>query len=150
MRSRPRVTTLEGEMRKRIRDSLIDDVMDAYVDWRQESAAVDSAYRRWSIAASTDPARAFADYVAALDREELAAMAYEHVMRRTTVVFERDRRRRRIAAQRRARGRARRPPRRRRRARRIPREAGSARGTLRWDRGPVRSAGRRRPRRRAR
>jgi hypothetical protein len=86
-------------MRKRARDNLIDDVMDAYVDWRQESAEAEFAYRRWATAPSADPARAFAVYAAALDREELASISYAQLIRRTAVVFERDRRRRFAAAQ---------------------------------------------------
>jgi hypothetical protein len=110
-------------MRKRARDKLIDRVMDAYVDWRQESAQVDLAYRRWSMAAASDPADAFAEYAAALDREEIASRSYARIIRRTTVVFERDRRRRVAAAQHRVT--RRRPTRRRRRVATRPREAGS-------------------------
>jgi hypothetical protein len=65
----------------------IDDVMKAYLDWLEESEEVESAYRRWSIAPSTDTARAFADYVAALDREDRASAAYALAMRRTIVQY---------------------------------------------------------------
>jgi hypothetical protein len=133
-------------MRKRVRDNLIDDVMDAYVDWRQESAEAEFAYRRWSVAPSTDPARAFAVYAAALDREELASISYAQVIRRTVVVFERDRRRRFAAAQRRVT--RRRPTRSRRRKGRRFRRAGARAGGTRGHRS-VRSGGRRRSGRRA-
>jgi hypothetical protein len=122
MRSPTLVTTLDHEMRKRARDKLIDRVMDAYVDWRQESAQADFAYGRWSMGTPSDPAGAFAEYAAAVDREEIASRAYAQIIRRTTVVFERDRRRRVAAAQHRS---ARRPTRRRRRAATRPREARS-------------------------
>jgi hypothetical protein len=110
-------------MRKRVRDKLIDRVMEAYVDWRQESAQVGFAYGRWTMARTTDPEGAFAVYAAALDREELASISYAQVIRRTTVLFERDRRRRVAAAQHRVT--RRRPSRRGRRAATRPRDAGS-------------------------
>jgi hypothetical protein len=86
-------------MRRRVRDKLIDNVMDAYVDWRQESAQVDYAYWRWTVAGSTDADGAFDVFAAALDREELASICYAHIIRRTTVVLARDRRRRVATAQ---------------------------------------------------
>jgi hypothetical protein len=106
-------------MRRKVRDKLIDNVMDAYVDWRYESAQVDYAYGRWSVAESTDPDGAFDAYAAALDREELASISYAHVIRRTTVVLARDRRRRVATAQRRST--RRRPHRRHRRSGAQPR-----------------------------
>jgi hypothetical protein len=56
--------------------TLIDDLMNAYQGWCKASAAVDSTYRRWSIASSPDAGEAFAAYVAALDREERASAEY--------------------------------------------------------------------------
>jgi hypothetical protein len=32
--------------------SVIDELLDSYLQWRQESADVDAAYRRWSTAPS--------------------------------------------------------------------------------------------------
>jgi hypothetical protein len=75
-------------------DSLIDDLMDAYLGWCEESAAVESAYRRWSIAPSADAADAFAAYVAALDREELASAEYARLDRYSKAELARERRRR--------------------------------------------------------
>ena len=72
-------------MGNRGRDSLFDDVLGAYVAWRQQCAEVESAYRRWSIARSTETAPAFAAYAAALDREELASISYAQAIQRTTV-----------------------------------------------------------------
>jgi agmatine/peptidylarginine deiminase len=80
-------------MSQGIHHSLIDDVMDAYIAWREESAAVESAYRRWATALSTDAACAHAAYVAALDREELASSDYEETLRRSTIEHARDSRR---------------------------------------------------------
>jgi hypothetical protein len=76
-----------------IRDTTdtIDDVMKAYLDWLEESEQVESAYRRWSIAPSTDTARAFAAYVEALDREDRASADYALAMRRTIVQYHSER-----------------------------------------------------------
>jgi hypothetical protein len=68
--------------------TLIDAAVDSYVGWREESAAVRRAYRRWAGAARRDRPDAFAAYVAALDREERAgtryaqAIAYVRTVRR--------------------------------------------------------------------
>jgi hypothetical protein len=71
-------------MPERIYHNLIDDVMDAYIEWRHQSADVDAAYRRWSVATSDDTALAFAAYTAALDREERASKSYARLMQRST------------------------------------------------------------------
>ncbi|MEA2428656.1 MAG: hypothetical protein QOF37_2284 [Thermoleophilaceae bacterium] len=55
---------------------LVDEAMDAYLDWRQECIAVSDAYRRWSAAGAADAALAFRGYLAALDREQLASEVY--------------------------------------------------------------------------
>ena len=55
---------------------LVDAVVDAYVDWREEEARVRVAYRRWMRASEEDQIRAYAAYTAALDREERAAELY--------------------------------------------------------------------------
>ncbi|WP_028060741.1 hypothetical protein [Candidatus Solirubrobacter pratensis] len=80
-------------MSQGIHHSLIDDVMDAYIAWREESAAVDCSYERWIVACSSDMACAHAAYVAALDREERASVAYEHSLRRSELAHDRDKRR---------------------------------------------------------
>jgi hypothetical protein len=64
------------------RSRLIDEAADAYFEWREQSAAVEDAYRRWSIAASSETRVAFAAYVAALDREELASSFYARIVGR--------------------------------------------------------------------
>jgi len=56
--------------------TIIDAMMDRYVSWREECAAVEKAYRDWLSARREDRATAFATYSAALDREEHAAAAY--------------------------------------------------------------------------
>jgi hypothetical protein len=51
--------------------------MEVYVDWRQESAALEEAYGRWSSAPKRDRDLAFGAYKAALDREEQASIVYQ-------------------------------------------------------------------------
>ena len=53
-----------------------DAVMDGYLTWREESAAVGTSYRIWTVAVRPQRDSAFAAYEAALEREELAASAY--------------------------------------------------------------------------
>jgi hypothetical protein len=60
--------------------TLIDAMMDGYVGWREECAAVDRTYRSWLGARREDEAAAFADYSAALDREDSAAAEYRRLI----------------------------------------------------------------------
>jgi hypothetical protein len=55
---------------------LVDEAIDAYVAWREESAAVWDAYQRWARASDEDGGLAFSGYRAALDREERASRVY--------------------------------------------------------------------------
>jgi hypothetical protein len=80
-------------MSQGIHHSLIDDVMDAYIAWREESAAVEAAYVSWRTGLSSEHARTFAAYVSALDREERAAAAYERSLRRSALAHMRDQQR---------------------------------------------------------
>ena len=59
---------------------LVDEAVDAYVDWREERASVWDAYARWASAPVADCRLAFSAYRAALDREERAAHVYAEVM----------------------------------------------------------------------
>jgi hypothetical protein len=59
------------------RSALFDALMDGYVTWREESAAVNAAYENWRRAPREERARAYWTYVAALDLEERAAFAYQ-------------------------------------------------------------------------
>lgn len=52
---------------------LIDDAFDAYLEWRDESAEVWHAYKRWNGAPAREARRKFWAYRAALEREEHAA-----------------------------------------------------------------------------
>jgi hypothetical protein len=68
-------------MEAQVDKQLVDEAMEAYVDWREESAEVWNAYERWARAPKIDDAVAFAAYRAALDREESASHAYSDLLR---------------------------------------------------------------------
>jgi|SRR6516165_2688566 hypothetical protein len=55
---------------------IVDELVTAYVDWREECLAVRRAYASWTGADSGHAAGAYVAYNAALDREEAAAIAY--------------------------------------------------------------------------
>jgi hypothetical protein len=65
-----------------IDDQLIDDVVNTYVDWREQSERVWRAYHDWSTSVSPDAALRFAAYVAELDREHRASDAYADAVTR--------------------------------------------------------------------
>jgi hypothetical protein len=67
-----------------LRDRLLDEAMERYLDWRAECESVDDAYGNW---ATTEGALSFAAYRAALDREERAATVYGKVIVRLERVF---------------------------------------------------------------
>jgi hypothetical protein len=62
---------------------LMDDMFDAYVDWREACRAVDDAYRSWFGATGARTGVTFTRYSVALDREERAAEAYAGLVERT-------------------------------------------------------------------
>jgi hypothetical protein len=62
--------------------ALVEEAIAAYRQWRQECAAVRTAYRGWLGARAAHRRFAFDDYNAALDREERAAGRYALVMGR--------------------------------------------------------------------
>ena len=64
------------ERRRRYVDELIDD----YVSWREACAAVAASYENWECSERRDKKLAFGVYVAALDREEQAAAAYQRAV----------------------------------------------------------------------
>lgn len=71
---------MKFERRSARHRALVDAVFAAYVQWREECAAVRSAYRRWVAARAADKPAAFDDYNAALDREEHAAGRYAYLI----------------------------------------------------------------------
>jgi hypothetical protein len=58
---------------------LRDELLDLYLDWREEAAAVADAYARWAGAPAGEEGRCFAADTAALDREDAAAQSYADV-----------------------------------------------------------------------
>jgi hypothetical protein len=69
-------------MDRQVDKQLVDEAIEAYVDWREECAQVWGAYERWANAPVTDAAPAFSAYRAALDREECASDAYADLLQR--------------------------------------------------------------------
>jgi hypothetical protein len=67
---------------ERSKSELVDEAMECYVDWREECAAVESAYGRWSSASPEGAELPYAAYSAALDREQSAAGVYRRALER--------------------------------------------------------------------
>lgn len=63
-------------------------VLDHYLSWREECAALDAAYVRWKRAPQEDQALAFTVYAAQLDLEEQAARCYETSALSAAAAFE--------------------------------------------------------------
>jgi hypothetical protein len=61
---------------------LVDEFVDSYVRWREESAAARNAYEAYAGQHGDDRALAFVAYQAALDREERAARAHQECTER--------------------------------------------------------------------
>ena len=59
-----------------VRNALVDEAMERYVEWREECAAVEDAYANWTHAPREAAELPFAAYSAALDREQSAAGVY--------------------------------------------------------------------------
>jgi hypothetical protein len=62
------------------RRQYVDEMMDDYVSWRDACAAVAVSYENWKCSDRPDKKLAFSVYVAALDREEQAATAYQRAV----------------------------------------------------------------------
>lgn len=72
-----------GKDRSAMRASLRrlrDEIIDLYLDWREEAAAVADAYALWADATADDKAARFAAFTAAIDREDAAARSYADVL----------------------------------------------------------------------
>ncbi|HET6869376.1 MAG TPA: hypothetical protein VFH80_25925 [Solirubrobacteraceae bacterium] len=69
-------------MKRHRHEQLLDEAIDAYVDWREESAEVWDAYERWRHAPAADAPSAFSAYCAAVDREDRASHVYAELMTR--------------------------------------------------------------------
>ncbi len=59
------------------RRQYVDELIDDYVNWREACAEVAASYEEWTCSDRPDKKLAFSVYVAALDREEQAAIAYQ-------------------------------------------------------------------------
>jgi hypothetical protein len=64
-------------MKTAVRAEVVDEAIDAYVEWREECLFLVDAYNRWSSEADRDRRLAFAAYRAALDREQQACSVYK-------------------------------------------------------------------------
>src|SRR5690242_3419071 len=69
------------------RERLVEEVVEAYVGWREAGARVDDAYRFWTTESGPCGRVAFGSYVAALDIEERSAEVYAGLVRRGDVLF---------------------------------------------------------------
>jgi hypothetical protein len=58
------------------RRRLLNEAMDAYIEWREQCRAVRVAYSSWAGAPASDAEVWYATYAAALDREERASELY--------------------------------------------------------------------------
>ena len=56
--------------------TLRDEIIDLYLDWREEAATGADAYATWADATADRKGRCFAAYMAAIDREEAAARSF--------------------------------------------------------------------------
>ena len=63
-------------MSTHIPPELIDDLMNVYVEWREECIALRETYERWAGGPVAEREMAFAAYLAALEREEQASAVY--------------------------------------------------------------------------
>jgi hypothetical protein len=74
--------SLESRSRCEAPDTpLIDAVIGGYVTWREENAAVAATSETWTCSPTHVRAIAFAEDVAALDREERAASDYHRLLK---------------------------------------------------------------------
>lgn len=59
---------------------MVDEMLAAYVDWRETAALAQGAYRRWLHSPAGERELRFATFVAALDQEESAATSYAGIV----------------------------------------------------------------------
>jgi hypothetical protein len=58
------------------RQAIADEFLESYVSWRETCEAVSSSYQWWGTCAARQRDLAFESYLAALDREEIAAQVH--------------------------------------------------------------------------
>jgi hypothetical protein len=64
---------------------LIDDMINAYVDWREQCRRVERAYAGWSTARRPDVRLRFAAYLAEIDQEDRAVETYANAVTRVAL-----------------------------------------------------------------
>lgn len=64
------------------RERLVDELVEAYIDWRETCARVNDAYRSWTGETGPRGRATFELYTAALDAEQRAAEEYARLVRR--------------------------------------------------------------------
>ena len=64
------------------RERLVDELVEAYIDWRETCGRVNDAYCSWASETGPRGRVTFGLYMAALDAEEQAAEVYVRVVRR--------------------------------------------------------------------
>jgi len=69
-------------MNRLTRERLVDELVQAYVDWREACVRVDDTYRSWASEMTPGDRVTFGLYVAALGEEEQAADSYAGLVRR--------------------------------------------------------------------
>ena len=74
------LTDLASRRTSRRITEMADEMLAAYVDWRETAAKSEVAYRRWSHGPGLGRELRFATFVAALDQEESAAASYASVV----------------------------------------------------------------------
>jgi hypothetical protein len=73
-------STQTSEVARAARERLADVIIETYVSWREECAAVERTYAEWSRSARGERRLAHAVHVAALDREECAARTHREAV----------------------------------------------------------------------
>jgi hypothetical protein len=80
--SHPGQAEPDEQIRPELVEELIDELIEMYVDWREECIRLRYAYGRWLSVPAEERDLAFAGYRAALDREEQVSVAYaKHIER---------------------------------------------------------------------
>ena len=69
-------------MNKRSNKQVVDNLVDAYVNWREACLRVSAAYGSWASERGPGATSAFGWYMATLDEEERAADLYAGLVRR--------------------------------------------------------------------
>jgi hypothetical protein len=77
-----RVAVLIAVMRREPQAKLVDDLIEAYLEWREECVCVRISYDDWTSSIDAEAGSAFSAYRAALEREERACHIYAECLAR--------------------------------------------------------------------